>query len=123
MGWFGLCWNCSSRGQVRLAESRQASTSREAELPAQILELDAQRELEIALALAGAAAAFGEHFAKRGGVGRVQADICSAAATAIAAPIRMIPDVVRFGTELEAEVLVDGNSLEQAHVPILVPRL
>src|ERR1700751_3459150 len=35
----------------------------------------------------------------------------------------MVPDVVGLGTELEAEPFVDGNGLEQAHVPILIAGL
>ena len=35
----------------------------------------------------------------------------------------MIPDVVGFGAELEAKLLVDGECLEQTHVPVLKSRL
>src|SRR5260370_32164579 len=105
-------WNCSSRCEPRLGKSRQASTAAEADLPRQLLELEAKRELQIALALSGGAAAFGEYFAESLGVGRVEADIGCAVATAIGAPIRMVPDIVGFGAELEAKAFVDGDSLE-----------
>lgn len=75
-------------------------------------ELKAERELQVALALSGRAAAFRENFAKGLGIGRIETDIGSAAAAAIAAPIRMVPHVVGLGAELEAEPLVDGNSFE-----------
>ncbi len=87
------------------------------------LELEAQRQLQIALALSRGAAAFVEYFAEGRGILRVEADIGRAAAPAVAAPIRMVPDVVGFGAELEAKAFVDGDSLEQSHVPIFVPGL
>jgi hypothetical protein len=87
------------------------------------LELQAKRELQVALALPGAAAALREYFAEGRGVGGVETNIGCAAATAVAAPIRMIPDIVSFGAELEAKAFVDGNGLEQAHVPVLVSGL
>ena len=75
-------------------------------------ELKAERKLQVALALSGRAAAFGENLAKGLGIGRIETDTGSAAATAIAAPIRMVPNVVGLGAELEAEPLVEGNGLE-----------
>ena len=87
------------------------------------LELQAKGELQIALALAGGAAAFGEYFTEGRWILRVEADIGRTAATTVAAPIRMVPDVVGFGAELEAKALVHGDSLEQSHVPIFVPGL
>jgi threonine/homoserine efflux transporter RhtA len=66
--------------------------------------------------LSGAAAAFGLYFAEGRRVGRVEANIGCAAATLVAAPVaapvRVIPDVARFGAELEAEPFVDRDGLE-----------
>ena len=87
------------------------------------LELHTERELQVAFTLAGAAAALRQDFSEGGGVRRVQADVGGAAATAVAAPVRMVPHVVSFGAELEAQVLVHRECLEQAHVPVLESRL
>src|SRR6266849_8347094 len=76
------------------------------------LELQAKRELQIALALSGGAAAFVEYLAEGRGIGRVEADIGRPAATAVAAPIRVVPDVVGFGAELETKPFVDRDGLE-----------
>ena len=76
------------------------------------LELQAKRELKVALALARAATAFGEYFAEGRGVGGIEADIGRAAAAAVAAPIRMVPHVVRFSTELEPELFVNWDGFE-----------
>src|SRR6266849_9736152 len=110
--------NCSSRGETRLGKSRQASTSKAAEakyaeLTEAALKLEAEGELQIALA------PLGKYFAEGRGIGGVEADIGRAAATAAAAPIWVVPDVEGFGAELEAEPFVDRNGLEQAEVPVL----
>ena len=76
-------------------------------------ELRPQRELEVALA------AFGKDFSEGRSASRIQSDIGGATATATTAPIRMVPDVECFGAELEAKPFIHGNSLEQAHVPVL----
>src|SRR5580704_5489600 len=87
------------------------------------LELQPQRKLQVALALSGAAAAFGQYFAEGRSVGRVEANIGCTVTAAIGAPIRMVPDIVSFGAELEAKAFVDRDRLEQAHVPVLVTGL
>ena len=79
-------------------------------------EFGAQRELQVAFA------AFGKHLPEVGAA-RIQGNVSSSVTAARSTPVRVIPDVVGFGTELEAEVLVHGNSLEQAHVPVLISRL
>src|SRR5712671_3477738 len=116
-----LCWNCSSRDEGTPGMWHQMPTPGCQVTVA--LELQAKRELKVALALARAATAFGEYFAESGGVGGVEADIGRAAAAAVAAPIRMVPDVVRFGAELEAKLFVNWDRLEQSHIPILIPGL
>src|SRR5205814_6196843 len=81
-------------------------------------EIEAQRELQIALAAAAGATTFGKHFAKCGEVGRVKADIGGAAATSVAAPVGMVPDVVSFRAELKSDGFVEWKTLEQPHVPV-----
>ena len=63
-------------------------------------------------AAAAGATTFGKHFAKGGEIGRIKADIGGAAATAVAAPIRVVPHVVGFGAELEANAFVDRDGFE-----------
>ena len=85
----------------------------EAGLSNAALKLQAKRELQIALT------AFGEHFAEGRGIGGVETYIRSAAATAAPAPIRVVPNVKGFCTELKPETLIHGNGFEQAEVPVL----
>src|SRR6266403_1170842 len=87
------------------------------------LEVEAQRELQIALALTRAAATFGEYFPKGRGVSGVKPDVGCSPAAAIAAPIRVVPNVVRLGPELESYALCNREGLEQAEVPVLEPGL
>ena len=99
---------CKTRLEVHATPSRRGRRS--PKTPAS--ELKAERELQVALALSGRAAAFRENFAKGLGIGRIETDIGSAVAAAIGAPIRMVPHVVGLGAELEAEPFVDGNGFE-----------
>ena len=70
------------------------------------LELEAKRELQIALA------AFGEYFAEGRRICGIKTDVGGSAATAAAAPIRVVPHVKSFRAKLKAETLVYGNGLE-----------
>src|SRR6267378_391840 len=87
------------------------------------LEEEAQRELQVALALTRAAAAFGEYFSERFGVGGVKPDVGRCPAAAVAAPIWVVPNIVGLGAELQSRFLGNREGLEQAEVPILEPRL
>src|SRR5215469_16363334 len=86
-----------------------------------ISEVEAEGELEIALALPSSAALC-EHFAE-GGACRIESDIGAAIATAATAPIGMIDEVKGFGTKLEAKLLADGKGFEQAEIPVLIAGL
>src|SRR5438552_5358741 len=88
-----------------------------------VLKVETQGELEVTLAGAAGAAALDQNFAKRGKVGRVQADVCGAAATARAAPVRVIPDVVGFRAELQSRAFCNLEGFEKAHVPVGEARL
>jgi hypothetical protein len=89
----------------------------------QRLEISAERELQVALALTRGATAFSEYFAESGKIRRVQANVGCPIATAIGAPIGVVPNVVGLGAELEASFLGNGEGLEKAEVPVLKSRL
>src|SRR5256885_5017296 len=78
-----------------------------------ISEIEAQRELQVALT-ATCAAAFGGHFSKIG-AGRIEIHAAPAAAT----PIGVIDKVEGFGTELETALFIDGKGFEEAKIPVL----
>ena len=63
------------------------------------LEVEAEGELEVALA-AGYAAALGQDLAESGEVVGIEADVGGAAAAAAAAPVRVVDEVEGFGAEL-----------------------
>ena len=86
------------------------------------LEVEAEGELEVALA-AGYAAARGQDLAEGGQVRWIEPDVGAAAATAASAPVRVVDEVKGFGAELEADVFFDGEGLEEAKVPVLVAGL
>src|SRR5882762_132611 len=66
------------------------------------LEEEAQRELQVALALTRTAAAFGEYFSERFGVGGVKPDVGRCPAAAVAVPIWVVPNIVGLGAELQS---------------------
>src|SRR5260370_1378925 len=86
-----------------------------------VLEIGAERKLQVAFASTNAAT-LGKYFPERG-AGGVEADIGCPAATATAAPIRVVDEVVRLGAELETCFLGNGECLEQSDVPVLESRL
>src|SRR5207253_4648197 len=86
-------------------------------LPIVASEFGAKRELEVTLT------PLGEHFSEGGSAIRVESDVGGSSATAGPAPIRVIPHVKRFGTELEFHPFRDRQSLEQTHIPVLESRL
>ena len=92
--------------------SRDDQSEAATHLPCSSLKLQAQRQLQIAFALSGGATALREHLAEGCGVRRIQADIGGAAATAVGTPVRVVPDVVGFGAELETKAFIDGDGLE-----------
>src|SRR5712691_3912759 len=82
-----------------------------------VLEIGAERELQVALA-ASDAAPLGGHFSK------IRASrVKGHAAAAAPAPIRVVDEVERFSAELETCFLGNGERLEQPEVPVLVSGL
>src|SRR5258707_3514076 len=89
---------------------------------ASLLEVEAERELEIALA-AAYAGGFGQDLAEGGAVVGIEADVGGAAAAAATAPVRVVDEIEGFGAELEADVFFNRERFEQAEVPVLVAGL
>src|SRR5437879_13070539 len=79
-------------------------------------ELHAQGDLQVALAAANVTT-FCSYFAEIRS-GRVEVH----AATASAAPVRVVKHVEGFGTELKAHTFVNGNACAYAKVTLLEPR-
>src|SRR6266849_8177804 len=119
----GVCLPHGERRTARNGCATKAKISAEAGAarPGVLLEIQAEGELQVALAATNATA-LGEYFPERG-TGRVEADIGCAAAAATAAPIRVVDEVVRLGAELETCFLGNGERLEQPEVPVLVSGL
>src|SRR5205823_67791 len=87
------------------------------------LEVKSQRKLQIALAAANSSP-FGKHFPEGVEIGGIESDItCVRVTPATATPIRMVDKVEGFSPELEPSLLVDGEVLEQAEIPVLVSGL
>ena len=86
------------------------------------LEVEAQRELQIALAAADATS-LGKYFSESIEIGGVKSDIRGPIAPATAAPIRMIDKVEGLGAELKPSLLINGKVLEEPEIPVLVSGL
>src|SRR5437764_8045497 len=87
------------------------------------LEVKSQRNLQIALAAANSSP-FGKHFPEGVEIGGIESDItCVRVTPATATPIRMVDKVEGFSPELEPSLLVDGEVLGQAEIPVLVSGL
>lgn len=86
------------------------------------LEIEAQRELQIALAAADATS-LGQYFPEGIEVGGVKSDIGGPAAPAPAAPIRMVEKVEGLGAELKSSLLVNAEVLEKSEIPVLISGL
>ena len=75
-------------------------------------EIKTQRELQVPLPAAAGTAAFYQYLAEGFCVRGVEPNIGGPATTAGAAPVRMVPDVVRFGSELKPLLFPDWKFLE-----------
>jgi hypothetical protein len=91
-------------------------------LSSEILEIEAQRELQIALATAHPSA-FCEHFSEGIEIGGIESDVRCTVASAPTAPVGMVDEIESFGAELKASLLTNSEILEESNVPVLVTGL